>query len=199
MCSHYVFTHALEPKKLLPSAPGLRQQPDQGAQAALVHVAELPLVRLRHWAVEPGQQFQPFARDPRGHEPSVVGVALPSDQPHLLEPVQKPGNVGDPGDEPVAYLVPAEPTLPRTTQDPERVVLRGRNAVAPQRLGHAVAEHCRRALNAEQGFLFQTAERPGLFDLVTEAAGHDQSVCVITLFCKRPGGRYRTAHWGTLG
>jgi hypothetical protein len=86
--------------------------------------------------------------------------------------------------EALCNLASAEPVRFGTTQNPQHVVLRSRNAVRFQRAFERVLEQRRRSLNAEMRLLFQALERPRLLQLLLQFGWHPQILRVITRIVK---------------
>src|SRR5690606_29713519 len=100
----------------------------------------------------------------------------------------------DPGYHPLHHLVPAEPSLPRAAQDPQRIVLRRRDPVRPQRLGQAMIEYRPGAPETEERFLFETRKGPRLLDLFLESPDHVSKLCVATHNVKLDDSKAPTLH-----
>src|SRR5262245_16624100 len=150
--------------------PRLRQEIQKRAELSLPHVTELLPVELLDLAVEERQEIQALPGNPAHHHPAVFPPSPhPDHEADLLQAIEESGDVRDLEDQSIANLVPPQAFGLGPAEDPEHVVLGGREAVAPEHLGSRVLDQRRGPRDAHGGLLFQRFERLPLLELCLNA------------------------------
>jgi hypothetical protein len=126
--------------------------------------------------LEAVQQLDPSPGNAGRDQAAVLGVPLPTDESCRFHAIQEPRHVRHPGQHAVPHLVAAQALRLRSAQDPEHVVLRGRNSCGAQNLFQRVTEEASRTHDAQMRLLFRAPERACLTNLVAQRVGH---VCNI--------------------
>jgi hypothetical protein len=142
------------------------------------------LVHSRQRFIDPTQQVQALGRDPGGNEPAIRSVPVPLDQSGGLQPVQKPGHIGDGTDHAIAYFIPAQSGGTGTSQDPQGIVLGQRQSPLPQTLSVSVFERRCGPGQGNESLFFEADKAGGRLGHGLEVVAHEANIRVVTRIVK---------------
>jgi hypothetical protein len=101
----------------------------------ILQTPELAFMQCGDRGVEPHEHTLSSWGEIGRHEPPILDATLSADEFHGFEAVEKPGDIGHPRNEAVAYVISAQPCQAGTTQDSHHVVLSAADSVlAEQRI-----------------------------------------------------------------
>ncbi|HTM16773.1 MAG TPA: hypothetical protein VL135_07710 [Terracidiphilus sp.] len=151
----YGFKTYLRTKSIQLAAAGA-QQFAQISQAFGAQMAQLFPMSLLDGFIEPLQHSQTLRCDPNQHRSPVPGLTAARDQAPLFHPVEQARDIWIPRNHAIADFT-ATQAIRRASQDPEYIVLRGREILSLQHARGPTRQYVRRPHQIEKGGLFPAA------------------------------------------
>jgi hypothetical protein len=154
---------------------GQGEEVDEGAQLSPGHVAEAPDVLSINGRIERIDQRPAGPGEVRRYATAILDFANPAYPTSFLHPVQQPGDVWHPVDEPIANFISHQSLRSRAPQDAEHVVLREADASLLEQFLHRFAKGRLCSGNAQGRFLLEAAERLPLLEFISQGGRHEKT------------------------